>query len=306
MRFLFSISFFVIYVTSFCCAQITKFPTKEDSPIWLYSYNEYKVDGNFDVQPTGKYIYKIYGIKGDTIIQEKEYNKLYLLNDTLFSENDKYIGGIRNEENKIYFAEENNTEFLLYDFSKRFEVNNTIFIEDRYSDEGYHQSIPAIVQEIDLLNNYRQYQLFSPETYYYGGSWIENIGSEYDLIENLFTDAECLLCINEKGLRCLKTNEKMSYPLGKSDCFKTYYQKNKTSLEQNIIKSSYTFTNPVKDYLIITLPTNNNEIKIFDMQGKMVLQTECGEMASINVSMLPKGVYTLVVNNIGSQIFIKQ
>lgn len=305
MRILFSILFFVICATSFCCAQITKFPTKEECPIWLYSYNEYKDFGELGIQPTGKYTYKIYGIKGDTIIQEKEYNKLYLLNDTLFSENDKYIGGIRNEGNKIYFVEENNTEFLLYDFSKSFEVNNTIFIGQRYSDEGYHQSIPAIVQGIDMLNNYRQYQLFSPETDFYG-SWIENIGSEFDLIDNLVIDADWLLCINEKGLRCLKMNEKISYPLGKSDCFKTYYQKNKTNLVQNIMNCSYIFTNPVKDYLTITLPTTNNEIKIFDMQGKKVLQTECGETANINVSMLPKGVYTLVVNGAESQKFVKE
>ncbi len=65
-------------------------------------------------------------------------------------------------------------------------------------------------------------------------------------------------------------------------------------------------SNPVKDLLQLTLPTTNNEIKIFDMQGKKVLQTECGETANINVSMLPKGVYTLVVNGAESQKFVKE
>ena len=305
MRILFSVSFFMICTTSFCCAQITKFPSKEDSPIWLYSYNEYKfVDENVGIQPTGKYTYKIYGIKGDTVIQEKEYDKLYLLNDTLYSENDEYIGGIRNDGNKIYFIEENNTEFLLYDFSKSFDVNNTIFIEQRYSYEGSHQSIPAIVKKNDMLNNYKQYQLYSLETESYG-SWIENIGSEYDLINNLVDDVDCELCINEKGLRCLKTNEEMSYPLGKSDCFKIFYQTNRTFLNQNKMQSSYISPNPIKDVLILTLPTDNNEIKIFDLQGKLLLQQNVGVSAEIIVSMLPTGTYVLVVNG-ESYKFVKE
>lgn len=303
MRILFSISFFVICTASFCRAQITKFPTKEDCPIWLYSYNEYKFFEDAGVQPTGKYTYKIYGIKGDTVIQEKEYDKLYLLNDTLFSENDKYIGSIRNEGNKIYFIEENNTEFLLYDFSAPFEVKDMITIGQRYSIDGYHESILTMVQELGMLNNYRQYQLLSETDSY--GSWIENIGSEYDLINNLVDDVDCELCINEKGLRCLKTNEKMSYPLGKSDCFKIFYQTNRTFLNQNKMQSSYISPNPIKDVLILTLPTDNNEIKIFDLQGKLLLQQNVGFSAEINVSMLPMGMYVLVVNG-ESYKFVKE
>lgn len=304
MRILFSISFFVICTISFCCAQITKFPSKEDSPIWLYSYNEYKfVDENVGIQPTGKYTYKIYGIKGDTVIQEKEYDKLYLLNDTLFSENDKYIGSIRNEGNKIYFIEENNTEFLLYDFSAPFEVKDMITIGQRYSIDGYHESILTMVQELGMLNNYRQYQLLSETDSY--GSWIENIGSEYDLIDNLVVDMDCELCINEKGLRCLKTNEKMSYPLEKSDCFKTYYQKNRTFLNQGITQSSYVSPNPVKDKLTLTLSQAENEIKIFDLQGKLFFQQNVGFSAEINVSMLPARTYVLVVNG-ESYKFVKE
>ena len=305
MRILFSISFFVICTASFCRAQITKFPTKEDCPIWLYSYNEYKSFEDVGVQPTGKYTYKIYGIKGDTVIQEKEYDKLYLLKDTLFSENDKYIGGIRNDGNKIYFIEENNTEFLLYDFSKSYEVNNTIFIEQRYSYGGSHQSLPTIVQKIDMFNGYKQYQLYSSETDFYG-SWIENIGSEFDLIDNLVVDMDCELCINEKGLRCLKTNEKMSYPSGESDCFKTYYQTNMTFLNQYKTQSSYFSPNPVKDKLTLTLPKAENEIKILNLQGKLLLQQNVGSSAEVNVSMLQTGTYVLIINNSESLTFLKK
>ncbi len=63
--------------------------------------------------------------------------------------------------------------------------------------------------------------------------------------------------------------------------------------------------NPVKDILTLTLPTDNNEIKIFDLQGKLFLQQNIGQTAEVNVSMLQNGVYVLVVNG-ESYKFVKE
>ncbi len=65
------------------------------------------------------------------------------------------------------------------------------------------------------------------------------------------------------------------------------------------------FQNPVKDYLTLTLPIANNEIKIFDLQGKLLLQQNVGVSAEINVSMLQAGTYVLVVNG-ESYKFVKE
>jgi hypothetical protein len=64
--------------------------------------------------------------------------------------------------------------------------------------------------------------------------------------------------------------------------------------------------NPVKDILTLTLPTDNNEIKIFDLQGKLFLQQNVGFSAEINVLSLKTGTYVLVVNDTESITFIKQ
>ena len=64
--------------------------------------------------------------------------------------------------------------------------------------------------------------------------------------------------------------------------------------------------NPVKDKLTLTLPKAENKIKIFDLQGKLLLQQNVGFSAEINVSMLPAGTYVLVVNNSERLTFIKQ
>ena len=63
--------------------------------------------------------------------------------------------------------------------------------------------------------------------------------------------------------------------------------------------------NPVKDKLILTLPNAENEIKIFDLQGKLLLQQNVGSSAEVNVSMLPTGTYVLVVNG-ESYKFVKE
>ncbi|MBR5434724.1 MAG: T9SS type A sorting domain-containing protein [Bacteroidales bacterium] len=51
---------------------------------------------------------------------------------------------------------------------------------------------------------------------------------------------------------------------------------------------------------------SNNEIRIFDLQGKLLLQQNVGQSAEVNVSMLPKGTYVLMVNNLERRTFIKQ
>ena len=63
--------------------------------------------------------------------------------------------------------------------------------------------------------------------------------------------------------------------------------------------------NPVKDILTLTLPTDNNEIRIFDLQGKLLLQQNVGQSAEVNVSMLPTGTYVLMVNG-ESYKFVKE
>ena len=85
---------------------------------------------------------------------------------------------------------------------------------------------------------------------------------------------------------------------------KTYSVKRSTAvstLNQQISLSP----NPVNDFLTLTLPTDNNGIKIFDFQGKLLLQQNVGFSAEINVSMLQTGTYVLVVNG-ESYKFVKE
>ena len=85
---------------------------------------------------------------------------------------------------------------------------------------------------------------------------------------------------------------------------KTYSVNRNTSVS-TLQQQIHISPNPVKDKLILTLPNAENEIKIFDLQGKLWLQQNVGSSAEINVSMLPTGTYVLVVSG-ESYKFVKE
>ncbi|MBR4690969.1 MAG: T9SS type A sorting domain-containing protein [Bacteroidales bacterium] len=93
-------------------------------------------------------------------------------------------------------------------------------------------------------------------------------------------------------------------PLNPDEHYELLFSTQRTALT-DLYNNSIIKTNPVKNVLTLTLPTDNNEIKIFDLQGKLLLQQNVGSSAEINVSMLPTGTYVLIVNG-ESYKFVKE
>lgn len=86
---------------------------------------------------------------------------------------------------------------------------------------------------------------------------------------------------------------------------KEFTVEQKTGIISKKAYRSIIINNPVKDKLTLSLPNTENEIKIFDLQGKLLLQQNVGFSAEIIVSMLPMGTYVLVVNG-ESYKFVKE
>jgi len=143
-----------------------------------------------------------YGLFGDTIINGITYNKLYLLNDTILNitSADKYLGGFRQEEKKIWFRPSfppfyplydylsHPEETLLYDFSKN--VGDTIWhniISGTYYWTVRDSASATIITSIDVDELGRkyyhtcqfEYNAHRKELGYLGrcDSWIDGIGS---------------------------------------------------------------------------------------------------------------------------------
>ncbi len=234
-------------------------------------------------------------IDGDTIINNVEYRKLYLEN--------YFYGGVRETKDSLvyyYDAVAYEQEILLYDFA--WQVGKQIKSGGFSNISEY---VYATIDRIDtlVLENGRKcaYITTSRGTkciqgigdvngFLYPVDYIAQAGCEIEhklwcAIDTRINGEDYILYKDEQCDDCYICNEKLAFG----------------ELNNNTILSP----NPVKDYLTITLPTSSNEIKIFDLQGKLWLQQKVGFSAEVNVSMLTTGTYVLVVNG-ESYKFVKE
>lgn len=165
---------FIIFLSlTISAQQASRFPIKPGS-VWRINYEFCCGEDGFNHQ-NGDEEYKYY-IDGDTVINSKNYFKLYktgiLFLDSPFPINHKYICAIRDTANKFYFVDEGeNSEVLLYDFDA--EVGEPL------QPDGFP------VDEIDTLENGRKRYYFFIITVHCGSAntIIEGIGWLGGLLE---------------------------------------------------------------------------------------------------------------------------
>jgi len=187
-------------------AQLEKFPTSSDSPIWGY----YSIGGYL---PSPEFA--LYGLVGDTIINSKNYSKLYSLTDTILSESStkEFLGGIRELDNKVYYFNVfSSKEELLYDFSGN--LNDTIELNE-FGDYAVVKNIDSIIINDNI---HKRFHLENPNG---TGEWIENIGSIHGLLTNMLYPTD-----NNPPtttLVCFKYLNINYYPNYNCGCFDDYF-----------------------------------------------------------------------------------
>ena len=254
--------------------------------IWSYLTK----DKNNNIIGTTQYKYKI-NYDGP-VEMPVQLDNIYINNHTyliLQSSNDcgtswSDIGYIRVETSayKVYFLKKGEkNEKLLYDF--------TLKIGDTFNGKTVLD-----IDTIDIGLSKRPRFIFSDDV------WIKDLGSLYypyfdkpivsesqQLLTSIRYDPELYpqTFDSETYLQYLWKDSKYE------DC---YYER--TAINNTANQQIQISPNPVKDKLTLTLPNAENEIKIFDLQGKLMLQQNVGVSAEIHVSMLQTGTYVLVVN----------
>lgn len=207
------------------------------------------------------------------------------------------VGFFRQDGQKYYYTQKNiGKEFLLYDFGLQEGDKVQIYDEmlqlqiNHLPQETIELFSTHTVEKIDVVTdkNGVERKRIHLET---GEYWIEGIGSPHGLTHS---------CVDLAGggTQLLSYTENENTVL-EFDC-KCETLSIETKIEPVIISP-----NPVKDFLTLTLPTDNNEIEIFNLQGKLLLQQNVGFSAEIIVSMLQAGTYVLVVNG-ESYKFVKE
>lgn len=198
-----------------------------------YSQNVFPTsDAIWNIQINGKENY--YGLSGDTIIADKFYNKLYLLNDTIISADskDEYIGGFRQEGKMVWYRPAVSVlryaddipaeETVLFDFSK--SVGDTVWHNLLY--QGRHlymgENITAsIIHDIVDSEYGRIYKTSQYINNSYDGiidlhtmmgktdSWIEGIGNYGGLF--WFLDYPSMAGGSSFKLACFKQGDEVKY-----------------------------------------------------------------------------------------------
>lgn len=289
----YSITFFFFFLSQLTFSQHSYIPLVVEGAHWSY-YKSYE----------GDYSGFGYVIRGDTVINETEYKKLYRrsffrnvthINEEYWSTyyQETFIGDIREDttSQKVYLKLENyyvqecpmNEEALIYDFN----LSQGEFISSCLNHEGE-------AFEIDNLTN--EY-LFGKErrVYFIGlNKIIEGIGFEIDLLE---THNYSFTAAAGKNLHdyCIGTDE---------ECDQVY---DPTSSVNDISIDINIYPNPTKDILNMQIPNfREGQFSVFNKVGQIMLSGPLKSM--IDVGSLADGIYFIKVNTeegVGIKKFIK-
>ncbi len=255
----------------------------------------------------------IYGLSGDTIINDTTYQKLYLLNDSTLNidSEDIYLGGFRQEDKKVWFRlgivnedESFDEEFLLYDFSKN--IGDTIVHNDQYSivtaagEKHYNIGCSkkkwiSIVRGIEETPNGRIYIVGGSQTPEY---WIEGVGNTTSLLGsrlNLPTDG------NNYSLKlaCFKHNGEIKY-LNNDLCNKCFCITNFSNTTKEVQIEGLSVT--MDDGNICQIQANQLmlplKFNLFDTKGQIVYsQVINSEYTEINFEKRYIGMFFFSISN---------
>jgi len=267
------------------------YPFPDSNAIW----NEFSIH----IENPQNVAYKTrYGIIGDTIIDLKQYSKIYSIVDDscLNINNAEYFGAIREENKRIYTItiSQGEQEILLYDFSK--EVGDTIYSNSLEGYLGY--DYPVIISSIDTveLNDGSHRKRYWLEGGYYSfmnECWIEGVGSIHGLFAPI---TDILLNYYEPNLSCFKQNGSTVY-LNNFSCDKCFCSLQTSIMNFNRYQNKIQiYPNPFSEQINVNIESNNkfSEIIIYNSNGKIIQKFNVNTYPiEIELRELPTGLYLI-------------
>lgn len=252
--------------------------------------------------PPFYYLNYQYLLKGDTAISGLDYKKVFF-RETDSPENESYIGGLREDENKnIYFYPtsqyldfnsqaggrvfpNNTSEHLLYTF-------NNLVIDSILPINSENESQQIQVYNIDSVLiglDYRKRYWINQSNLLGEDYWIEGIGSAHDLLAPFADEFEWTyktLCYTDS----ITYNHIQFY---ESDC----YVDNNIKIDEVYQEDNYFFPNPTTGLLTIK---NATKIEIYNCKG---VRIESSRDNVIDVTNFNNGIYIVkIYTNKGMQI----
>jgi len=268
------------YVVAVNAQDYRQFPKSTENPLWVIKTTYPYIEDNDDIHCS--YI----GMIGDTLINSKEYSKIYFLNDTIvdiYHISDYYGAALREESKKIYIIHINEQiEKLVFDFSKN--INDTIII-----DSSVIPPVPIILDDIDTIFLYGiSYIRYLTSC---GDQWIEGIGntewSTFDICPSLPCNG------SYTRLSCFKLDNTIIYG---ENCKCDNSITNLTNTKN--CNSIEIYPNPASDFVIVKHNNfiNINKIQIFDINGKVMFEKICtSNIDFIALDNFSSGIYLIKI-----------
>ena len=209
--------------------------------------------------------------KCDTNAESSRY--LGYLNESNYNQK-VLVGYLRDDvqAKKVYLRDLQNVEEEIYDFSKQVYINPNYYVTSLYE-----------------INNAQYFNVQTKEFVYKTPalSYVQNI---YEGIGDIKSDFVYQTSNNIDGVFC----NLLGFSTDKGSSF---YQKDNGLLKVNDLKPSKKYQlkqNPVSKSIEINTVKDIKQIKLIDVNGKIILQQETN-FQQINVADLPVGKYYLVI-----------
>jgi hypothetical protein len=272
-----------------------QFPTKD------VNWNVYLISSCDESSPDT--ILLRYTIHGDTTINENLYHKLCLECGDTSNPVINPIGGLRENDKKVYFigkdflGYEYYEEVLLYDFSK--QIGDTI----KHSSDGIFYSVIEDIDSIIIDGMYRKRFQVNNHWFYHNPDYIiEGIGSvQNGLLGHITMIPTCgyhyweHICFREEGIiKYLNPSFE--------DCFPSNLIVSLNRIE--LKKDVRIFPNPTSGQLSVENNTINQIliVKIIDVNGKILIQESLTtKKASIKMPNI-SGFFEVIITDIDGRI----
>lgn len=209
--------------------------------------------------------------KCDTNAESSRY--LGYLNESNYNQK-VLVGYLRDDvqAKKVYLRDLQNVEEEIYDFSKQVYINPNHYVTSLYE-----------------INNAQYFNVQTKE-FVYKTPALSSVQNIYEGIGDIKSDFVYQTSNNIDGVFC----NLLGFSTDKGSSF---YQKDNGLLKVNDLKPSKKYQlkqNPVSKSIEINTVKDIKQIKLIDVNGKIILQQETN-FQQINVANLPVGKYYLVI-----------
>ncbi len=270
--------------------------------------------------PAGTYEDDLITLTGaDTLVNSKQYKKLYLTHHTigthpLDTSYYIYMGCIRETNKKVYLVSpvltaDDTAEMMIYDFNIS-NVGDIIYTDKAGFSKTKH--IPHIVHSIDSVlvgSVYHKRYSVSDTSNMNSEYWIEGVGSSFALVYPSHWESD-----NSYTLTCFKTQNILRYktpspaypycaaPYPVIDCdtvISSSIQKTTNSFPGMVFPNP-SFGEQSINVRLDQFPATGMYYIIADITGKTLMQSLIKQQNfKIDISTLPKGVYLIIINQKG-------